>query len=283
LALFQSIAREAEKRQISLTDEMFSGVRNTSMMDELIYIILHHVLQVVDFSEAERVGHGLAFVEFWQLRPEDTRSVDELKVASEKLLKGCNQHFRAGVTRIKKISGVVPPGSGEAFENRVKALLDATDLASFLSRAEVVIRDFPKTESWLRWWMRESHASMLFVSHRKMEAYVWDRMPDTTNAEEAMHWKLYAAVGRNQSLLDGLYGLYAVAEYYHRLYMGTLSMCSLSNFLRLVILLTFCFAEGVPIRYGQPEPWKVISQQIGRTKPSRAPNPEDKRRKKNDG
>lgn len=37
------------------------------------------------------------------------------------------------------------------------------------------------------------------------------------------------------------------------------------------------------IRYGQPESWKVISQQIGRTKPSRAPKPENKRHKKNDG
>jgi hypothetical protein len=44
-----------------------------------------------------------------------------------------------------------------------------------------------------------------------------------------------------------------------------------------------CFIEGIPIRYGQPEPWKVIAQQLGRTKPSRAPQPEAKKRKKNDG
>lgn len=41
--------------------------------------------------------------------------------------------------------------------------------------------------------------------------------------------------------------------------------------------------EGVPIRYGTAEPWKVIAQRIGRTKPSRAPQAQDKRRKKNDG
>jgi hypothetical protein len=43
------------------------------------------------------------------------------------------------------------------------------------------------------------------------------------------------------------------------------------------------FLEGVPIRYGQPEPWKAIAQQIGRTKPSRAPKPETRKRKANDG
>jgi hypothetical protein len=49
-------------------------------------------------------------------------------------------------------------------------------------------------------------------------------MPDTTNAKEAMHWKLYSAVGRDLSLMDGLYGLHAVAEYYLRIYTASLSM-----------------------------------------------------------
>jgi hypothetical protein len=146
----------------------------------------------------------------------------ELEEASEKLLKGCGQHFQAGVTRISKIGGVVPHGSTDAFKNRVKALLDASDVATFMSCAEVVIRDFPKTETWLRWWMRDAHAPMLFTSHRKMDPHIWDRMPETTNAEEAMHWKLYSAVGRDLSLMDGLHGLSAVVEYYHRIYTASL-------------------------------------------------------------
>jgi hypothetical protein len=43
------------------------------------------------------------------------------------------------------------------------------------------------------------------------------------------------------------------------------------------------FIEGIPIQHGQPERWKVIAQNIGRTKPTRASRPEDKKRKKNDG
>lgn len=39
----------------------------------------------------------------------------------------------------------------------------------------------------------------------------------------------------------------------------------------------------MPIRYGQAEPWKVIAHYIGRTKPSRAPQPQDEKRRKNDG
>src|SRR5882762_1587337 len=156
--------------------------------------------QVVDFSEAERLGFKLAFVDFWQLRLENRRSIVELDSAAEKLLKGCRQHFRSGVTRISKINGVVPANSTEAFKSRVEALLEANDVETFLSRAEVIIREYPRTETWLRWWMRDVHASMLFTAQRKMEPHIWEQMPDTTNAGEAMHWKLYSAVGRDLSL-----------------------------------------------------------------------------------
>ena len=40
---------------------------------------------------------------------------------------------------------------------------------------------------------------------------------------------------------------------------------------------------GIPIRYGAPEPWKAKAAAISRTKPSRAPKPDEKKRKKNDG
>lgn len=52
----------------------------------------------------------------------------ELEEASEKLLKGCGQHFQAGVTRISKIGGIVPHGSTDAFKNRIKALLDGNTM-----------------------------------------------------------------------------------------------------------------------------------------------------------
>ncbi|TFK37264.1 hypothetical protein BDQ12DRAFT_608068, partial [Crucibulum laeve] len=96
LAVFYSMANEASDRQIEIFDRIFAGV--------------------VDFSEAECVGFCLAFVEFWLSQPDHNRTEKELQKASEKLLRGCVQHFQAGVTHIKKISGVVPPGLADAFE-----------------------------------------------------------------------------------------------------------------------------------------------------------------------
>ncbi|TFK35257.1 hypothetical protein BDQ12DRAFT_668748 [Crucibulum laeve] len=185
LAVFYSMASEASDRQFEIFDRMFAGV--------------------VDFSEAERVGFCLAFVEFWLSQPDHNHTEKELQEASEKLLRGCVQHFQAGVTRIKKISGVVPPGLADAFEAQAIGLLTATDC--------------------------------------KMDPDVWNSIPDSTNAEEAMHWKLYCAAGRNHELME----------------------------------------EGAPIRYGKAEPWKAIAQQIGCTKPSRAHQPGEKNNKKNDG
>jgi hypothetical protein len=55
-----------------------------------------------------------------------------------------------------------------------------------------------------------------------MSEHIWSSIPETTNAEEAMHWKLYSAVGRNHTFLGGLQALYKIAEYYERLVSNTL-------------------------------------------------------------
>jgi hypothetical protein len=70
---------------------------------------------VMDFSEAEAAGFVLAFTDFWLVR-NDTRSAEELEQVALSLLKVCEQHFRTGVTQLKKISGVVKPSLADAFE-----------------------------------------------------------------------------------------------------------------------------------------------------------------------
>ncbi|KAF8069336.1 hypothetical protein FPV67DRAFT_1415419, partial [Lyophyllum atratum] len=181
----------------------------------------------------------------------------------EALIRGCQEHFRAGVTRVSRISGAVPPNMTEYFVARAMALLDAPDTGEFLSRCALIIRDYPKLESWLSWWMRPGNASRLFESERAMDIDVWDSLPSTTNAEEAMHWKLYSGCGKDHNFLGGMRALHAAAVYYERLHHGA--------------------TKGALIRYGQTEPWKVVANNIGRTKPTRAVKPDEKKRKANDG
>ncbi|KAH7875730.1 uncharacterized protein C8R40DRAFT_1250870 [Lentinula edodes] len=227
-----SIAHECEANDTIIADRHFAGI--------------------IDFSQAERHGFIQAFVAFWMQRHENTRSEDTLYSAAEVLLRGCEEHFRASVTRIKKIHGVVPVHSEKHFEELVLGLISAKDLDDFHARVEVIQRDFPLTNSWLGWWLRESNARMLFETHTRMEPDIWTSIPNTTNAQEAQHWKLYSAVGRDHGLLEGLEALHAVAETTVKLFTANL--------------------EGGLIRYGKAEPWKAMINLIGRSKPSRAPS-----------
>ncbi|KAF8194527.1 hypothetical protein BJ912DRAFT_1141396 [Pholiota molesta] len=83
-----------------------------------------------------------------------------------------------------------------------------------------------------------------------MSEQVWTLLPSTTNAEEAMHWKLYRAFPNT-------------SEYYKRLYDAV--------------------QRGVPIAYKPTQAWQSTAAHIGRSKASRAPNAQSIHRKKNDG
>lgn len=51
------------------------------------------VFKIVDFSEAECVGHWLVFIEYWVGEAEDECTVDKLHSAAVQLLRGCFQLF----------------------------------------------------------------------------------------------------------------------------------------------------------------------------------------------
>ncbi|KAJ7116971.1 hypothetical protein C8R44DRAFT_627132, partial [Mycena epipterygia] len=197
--LFLGIAEECDRRNIPVTDEMFAN------------------FQVLDFSTAERNGFILAYVDFWVKHAPGERSIVELCDTGPKLLKGCRQHFRNQITRVKKISGVVDPSKTDVFANYANKLLSCESINEFNRNADAFIKDFPRAESWIRWWMLPAHACMLFPSFRVMNVDLWNSIPDTTNAEEAMHWKLYAAVGKSLALMPGLKALYKFADHYERL------------------------------------------------------------------
>lgn len=145
----------------------------------------------MDFSEGERSGFIDAFVQFWTMRTDNTRTAGELNEGAKAILRGCEEHFRAAVTKVSRINGAVSPDKVAAFKARA-----------------LIIRDFPKLKAWMEWWMRPSHATMLFSSQRLMEGHVVESIPATTNAEEAMHWRFYSAAGRDHSFMHGMMSLF---------------------------------------------------------------------------
>ncbi|KAG0691978.1 hypothetical protein DFH29DRAFT_1074083 [Suillus ampliporus] len=187
--LFRTMAQEADVRGIEVKDELFANV--------------------VDFSDAEKAGFISAFADFWTERG-DSRTEEELRGAAAALLKGCQQHFRSQVTRVSKISAAVPPELRDHFKDRAMSLLDAGTLDEFKRIAQALLDDFPLTEKWLWWWMRDQHAKMLFqpFSHdgsSAMDSIALDHQCSGSNALEAISrttGKLN--VGRRQNSIKAL-------------------------------------------------------------------------------
>jgi hypothetical protein len=235
----------------------------------------------MDFSEGERSGFIDAFVQFWTMRTDNTRAVEELNEAAKAVLRGCEEHFRAAVTKVSRINGAVGPDKVAAFKARALGLLSVPGIEEFNKQANLIIRDFPKLKAWMEWWMRPSHATMLFSSQRLMEEHIVESIPNTTNAKEAMHWRFYSAAGRDHSFMHGMMSLYKIAVDFERQFEAVnstylpVSILPGTNFKLLL--------EGIPIRYRRPEAWKVTAAEIGRTKPTRTAKPGEKKRKKNDG
>ncbi|KAJ6523273.1 hypothetical protein DFH09DRAFT_1420994, partial [Mycena vulgaris] len=245
--LFVSMAEECDARGIEVTDDLFANV--------------------MDFSASERGGFIWGFIDFWLQRAPGVRTVDQLQQKAPKLLKGCGQHFRNQITRVKKISGIVDPSQTDVFENYAKQLLKCKTVDQFTAHANEFINTFPKAETWIRWWMLPAHACMIFPSFRVMEASLWESIPDTTNAEEAMHWKLYAAVGKSLGLMEGLNALVKFAAYYSAQFDAKKRWLN---------------PYGIKIHYGvNREHWKATAELHGRTKYSRQPGA--RQNSKNDG
>lgn len=168
---------------------------------------------MVDFSEAERNGFVEAFVDFRQ-KDGTSRTSDDLRAAASKLLKGCRQHFHSGVTRVARIGGVIHPDKERLFRRLTGDLLTASDQEEFHVITHELLVSFPEIKPWLEWWMRDAHASMLFESRRRMNPVLWESMPNTTNAEESMHWRIYSAVGCDHNLMDGIRAILAFVKHF---------------------------------------------------------------------
>jgi hypothetical protein len=102
--------------------------------------------QIVDYSQARANGFVNAIVAHYGMSAQEAKGY----------LKGCYQHFRSSVTRIKRNHAVIPFGQDADFEEKALDLMAIPDKAAFIKAADELIKLYPLIQNWVKWWMSES-------------------------------------------------------------------------------------------------------------------------------
>ena len=93
------------------------------------------------------------------------------------------------------MTSVIPSDDKAEFQHKCKKLLTVGEVEFFEIAADIQ-RKWPRTQTWMNWWLIPENAQMLFGCMRKMTPALAAKLPDTTNAEEAMHATIYHGVGK---------------------------------------------------------------------------------------
>jgi hypothetical protein len=151
------------------------------------------IAQVVDFSEAQHNAFISAYVHVrsWGLSNVDYHG---LRVRAKTLIRGCEEHYRQSVTRIKRNNGVVPINEKTDFEKNALCLINAESVTEFNTTVEYLLNKFPKCFNWISWWLKDDIKCMIFKPFMEMTNEVSSKITKTTNAQESVHF-LYWQIG----------------------------------------------------------------------------------------
>jgi len=112
-------------------------------------------------------------------------------------------YFSASVARIKKIRDIVPNDTVDDFAKATMHLVNIEEYVEFMQEIEAICTRWPLCQPWLDWWLHNSAAKTLFKARRTMSQEASDRIPDSTNAQEAMHRYFYMASNKNHNIITG--------------------------------------------------------------------------------
>lgn len=158
----------------------------------------------------------------WKREEKDSRSDVQLQDHARSLLRGCTEHYRASITRVSRISGVVSPEDQTRFQSLALGLMTLPTINAFQRQVQTIGENFPQLQTWLDWWLHPNRKRMIFEAFRQMPISDWDKAPDTTNAEEAQHRKIYTAVGKSHEFFSGLEALFTMANLYETMHSAVL-------------------------------------------------------------
>ena len=139
--------------------------------------------------------------------------------------------------------------SGVEFTNLCKSLLQTRSPDEFERVVNKLHEDFPKCKSFLKWWLQEEKARLIFPAKKNQHAAISSNVRKDTNPAESMHATFYRIIGKKCTFRDGILGLLNFAK---------TKEDDLENLL-----------EGYNTCYGSNEQWKDRIAIYGTSKPSR--------------
>jgi hypothetical protein len=101
----------------------------------------------------------------------------------ELLMKGCEFHWVQSTVSVRKYPSMVPLAKRELWDAYTKTLRETTSSVVYEKYKRKILKDFPKTRSWLTWWTRPKIAKMIFKS--QMAKALLESDLDTNNHAES--------------------------------------------------------------------------------------------------
>ena len=100
----------------------------------------------------------------------------------------CYVHFKRSFHRVLSNGSVVPKGKEHKLERMVEKLMDSeTNFHSFQKTVKSIVRQFPKTTSWIMWYLHPDRATSFFPAcqnFNEKEEERFNSMVTSTNAQE---------------------------------------------------------------------------------------------------
>lgn len=200
VVIFQAIIKHTTAEQFKIYFFALFTTFNIEEPEEFFGMIM-------DFSRAQRNGFIQALRVCFGLN----------EAQAMPFLKGCYMHWKQSVQKVVSNYSAVPSDKSRRFLSLVHEMQTTTDEFVFIQSAQSILREFPNTRPWLRWWVQPSICSLIFNCRTVMKEELKQHESRTSNAIESYHSSLYRLIPKKKPVYTSLRLLLQVCKREDRL------------------------------------------------------------------
>ena len=136
---------------------------------------------------------------------------DDAKLMATSYVRGCQIHYFRSVVRVARISSVIPTEESPRFVLLATELVNC-EIGRFMEIVSDILERWPRTTKWLRWYLQEDRAKLIFKCHSLL-GDKWSNTVGNTNAQEGTGKDIkFTATSTTLKLFDVVDHLYRYAD-----------------------------------------------------------------------